>query len=101
MRSRQSPARRELTTPDGLITVPPDSPKILIHTRLGKCVGIYCDQPAKVLMVETQDDLRRRVQGADFVCADKMWRPGTAWLCSSRFSPSKSMPWAKSVSPSG
>ena len=60
-RSRRSPARREFTTPDGLITVPAGSPKILIHTRRGKCVGIYCDQPAKVLCVETQDDPRRVV----------------------------------------
>ena len=55
----KSTAKRPLdyiTTPDGLITVPPGSPKILIHTRGGKCVGIYCDQPAKVLCVETQDD---------------------------------------------
>jgi hypothetical protein len=55
-------ARREIVTPDGLITVPPGSPKILIHTRQGKCVGIYCDQPAKVLVVETQDDPRRMIQ---------------------------------------
>ena len=60
-RSRRSPARREFTTPDGLITTPPGSPKILIHTRGGKCVGIYCDQPAKVLFVETQDDPQRLV----------------------------------------
>jgi len=39
-RSRRSPARREFTTPDGLITVPAGSPKIMIHTRGGKCVGI-------------------------------------------------------------
>jgi len=32
MRSRQSPVRRELTTPDRLTIVPPDSPKIPIHT---------------------------------------------------------------------
>ena len=48
-----------ITAPDGSITTPPDSPKILIHTRRGRCVGIYCDQPAKVLVVETQDDPRR------------------------------------------
>ena len=48
-----------IATPDGLLTVPPGSPKILIHTRQGKCVGIYCDQPAKVLVVETQDQPRR------------------------------------------
>ena len=58
-RNRPLSARRELTTPDGLVTVPPGSPKILIHTRQGKCVGIYCDQPAKVLVVETQDEPRR------------------------------------------
>ena len=60
-RHRRAKARREFTTPDGLITVPPGSPKILIHTRGGKCVGIYCDQPAKVLVVETQDDPRHTV----------------------------------------
>jgi hypothetical protein len=60
-RSRRARARREFTTPDGLITVPAGSPKILIHTRQGRCVGIYCDQPAKVLCVETQGDLRRAV----------------------------------------
>jgi hypothetical protein len=42
--------------------VPPGSPKIKIHTRGGKCVGIYCNLPAKVLLVETQDDPRRTVQ---------------------------------------
>jgi hypothetical protein len=57
-RNRRTPACRELTTPDGLITVPPGSPKILIHTRHGRCVGIYCDQPAKVLVVETREDPR-------------------------------------------
>jgi hypothetical protein len=57
-RNRRTTARREITTPDGLITVPPGSPKILIHTRGGRCVGIYCDQPAKVLCVETQGDPR-------------------------------------------
>ena len=63
-RSRSQPlnARREIIIPDGLITVPPGSPKIVIHTRQGKCVGIYCDQPAKVLVVETQDHLRRAVE---------------------------------------
>ena len=60
-RSQPSSVRREITTPDGLITVPPGSPKILIHTRQGRCVGIYCDQPAKVLVVETQDDPLRTV----------------------------------------
>ena len=38
------------------------SPKILIHTRRDRCVGVYCDQPAKVLYVETQGDLCRAVQ---------------------------------------
>jgi hypothetical protein len=61
IRIRRAPARREIVTPDGLITVPPGSPKILIHTRQGKCVGIYCDQPAKVLVVETQEDPRRAI----------------------------------------
>jgi hypothetical protein len=60
-RSRRAGARREFTTPDGLITVPAGSPKIVIHTRQGRCVGIYCDQPAKVLCVETQGDPRRAV----------------------------------------
>ncbi len=60
-RSQPSNARREITTPDDLITVPPGSPKILIHTRQGRCVGIYCDQPAKVLVVETHDDPRHAV----------------------------------------
>ena len=41
------------------MTVPPGSPKILIHKRQGKCEGIYCDQPAKILVVETQDDPQR------------------------------------------
>ena len=58
-RNRPASTRRELTTPDGLIAVPPGSPKILIHTRQGRCVGIYCDQPAKVLVIETQEDPRR------------------------------------------
>ncbi len=58
-RNRPVSTRRELTTPDGMITVPPGSPKILIHTRRGRCVGIYCDQPAKVLVIETQGDARR------------------------------------------
>jgi len=60
-RRQPSNVRREITIPDGLITVPPGSPKILIHTRQGRCVGIYCDQPAKMLVVETQDDPRRTV----------------------------------------
>src|ERR1022692_3459751 len=53
-----------LATPNGLLTTPPDSPKILIHARQGKSVGIYCDQPAKVLMVETRDDARHPVHQA-------------------------------------
>jgi hypothetical protein len=48
-----------IATPDGLLTTPPDSPKIVIHTRQGKVVGIYCDEPAKILEVETHDDLPR------------------------------------------
>jgi hypothetical protein len=60
-RSRRAPARRKFTTPDGSLTTPAGSPKILIHTRGGRCVGIYCDQPAKVLYVETQDDPQRLV----------------------------------------
>jgi hypothetical protein len=50
-----------ITTATGSLTTPPNSPKILIHTRQGKVVGIYCDQPAKILEVETQDDPRRQV----------------------------------------
>jgi hypothetical protein len=49
-------ARREIVARNGCITVPLGSPKILIQTRQGRCVGIYYDQPAKVLMVKTQDD---------------------------------------------
>ena len=66
-RTRNRPAStcRELTTPDGLITMPPGSPKILIHTRQGRCVGIYCDQPAKVLVIETQEDPRRAAHPAN------------------------------------
>ncbi len=44
-----------ITTPDGALTTPPGSPKILIHKRQGKVIGIYCDQPAKILEIETQD----------------------------------------------
>jgi hypothetical protein len=55
----KSTARDYITTPDGSITTPPGSPKIVIHTRSGRCVGIYCDQPAKVLCVETQGNPRR------------------------------------------
>ena len=53
-----------ITTPTGALTTPPGSPKILIHTRQGKIVGIYCDQPAKVLKIETQDDPRYAVRKA-------------------------------------
>ena len=58
-RNWPSSVHREPTTHDGLVTVPAGSPKILLHTRQGKCVGIYCDQPAKVLVVETQNERRR------------------------------------------
>ena len=58
-RNRPAKTMREIVLPDGRITVPPGSPKILIHTRQGKCVGIYCDHPGKVLCVETQDDPKR------------------------------------------
>lgn len=44
-----------IITPAGTLTTPPGSPKILIHKRQGKVVGIYCSQPAKILEVETQD----------------------------------------------
>jgi hypothetical protein len=50
-----------IATPDGLLTTPPGSPKFLSHTRSGRCVGIYCDQLAKVLVVETQDNPGRAV----------------------------------------
>jgi hypothetical protein len=46
-----SNARREIVTPDGLVTVPPDSPRILIHTRGGKvicCHGSLSPNRAKV-----------------------------------------------------
>ena len=48
-----------LTTPDGALTTPPGSPTVLIPTRQGKIAGIYCDQPAKILEVETQDSPKR------------------------------------------
>ncbi len=48
-----------ITIPDGSLTTPTGSPKILIHTRQGKIVGIYCDQPAKILEVETQNSPKR------------------------------------------
>lgn len=51
-----------ITTPDGLLTTPPESPNILIHTRQGRCVGIYCDQPAKILEVETQGSPRHATE---------------------------------------
>ncbi len=54
-----------ITTADGLVTTPPDSAKILIHTRGGKCVGIYCDQPAKVLKVETKGSPKRATDPRD------------------------------------
>jgi hypothetical protein len=44
-----------ITTATGTLTTPPGSPKILIHKRQGKVAGIYCDQPAKILEIETQD----------------------------------------------
>ena len=53
-----------ITTAAGALTTPTDSPKILTHTRQGKIVGIYCDRPAKILEVETQDDPRRAVHQA-------------------------------------
>ena len=61
-RNRRSPVQREIVTPDGCITVPPGSPKILIHIRQGRCVGIYCDQPAKALVVETQGSPRHATE---------------------------------------
>jgi len=53
-----------ITTATGSLTAPPGSPKILIHTRHGKAVGIHCDQPAKILQVETRDDPRPAVHQA-------------------------------------
>ncbi len=38
-----------INTATGALTTPPGGPRILIHTRQGNCVGIYCDQPAKIL----------------------------------------------------
>ncbi len=55
----KSPTNRPytyITTATGALTTPPGSPNILIHTRQGKVVGIYCDQPAKILQVEPQRD---------------------------------------------
>jgi hypothetical protein len=56
-----SPLPATPTSPpqDGSLTTPSGSPKILIHTRQGKIVGVYCDQSAKALEVETQDSLKR------------------------------------------
>ena len=53
--------RHEIVTAEGFVTTPPDSPKIMIHVRRRKCVGIYCDHPAKVLVVETRGDPLRIV----------------------------------------
>jgi hypothetical protein len=50
-----------ITTAAGLLTPPAGSPKILIHTRRGNVVGIYCNQPAMILEVETQDDPKRAI----------------------------------------
>ncbi len=50
------PTYAYITTATGSLTTPPGSPRIVIHTRQGKGVGIYCDQPAKILEVETQDE---------------------------------------------
>ncbi len=46
-------------TPAGALTTPAGSPKTLIHTRKGRIAGIYCDQPTKILQVETQDRIER------------------------------------------
>jgi hypothetical protein len=48
-----------ITTASNSLTTPPGSPRILIHTRRGKIAGIYCNQPAKIFTVETQDILKR------------------------------------------
>ncbi len=37
------------------LTTPPASPRILPHTPQGKIAGIYCDKPAKILEIETQE----------------------------------------------
>ena len=42
-----------------IITVPSGSPRIPAHIREGKIAGIYRDQPAKILQVETQDSPKR------------------------------------------
>jgi hypothetical protein len=47
-----------ILTTTGALTTASGSPKILVHTRGGKVVGIYCDQPAKILEIETQDNRR-------------------------------------------
>lgn len=39
------PTTDYITTATGSITMPPGSRKILIHTRQGRGVGIYCDRP--------------------------------------------------------
>ena len=66
--------------------MPPGSPKILIHTRQGRCVGIYCDQPAKVLVVETRDDPRRTVDPSCQAMA-AMISPQTSIKLVGRFRP--------------
>jgi hypothetical protein len=48
------PISRYSAAPDGRITTPPGSPKILIHVRRGRFFAVYCNQPAKVLCVETK-----------------------------------------------
>lgn len=40
-----------ITTATDSLTTPPGSPKILIHTRQRKVVGIYSDRPAKILQI--------------------------------------------------
>ncbi len=64
----KSTAKDYIATPEGSLTTLPGSPKILIRTRQGRCVGICCDQPAKVLCVETQDAPAARSTRRTWLC---------------------------------
>ena len=48
-----------IVTSDSALTTPLGGPKINIYSRQGKVAAVCCDQPAKILEVETQDDPRR------------------------------------------
>jgi hypothetical protein len=52
-----------IQTTTGALTTPAGSPRFLIHTRAGKIAGIYCDQPAKIMEIETQDSPHRAADG--------------------------------------